>query len=306
MSKLVIKSLDAIVNEALDFFSKNLPPKLNLETYSFPLVVGSGNAFNVGKILFAKQAAIFANESNFREIIKRYQSLIKNGTIHEALIISASGEKDSVWEIEEAKTVGLKTTLLTCSLNSSAAQIADEVKVYRKLAEPYTYNFSTYWGMLLSASDEKVENIKDALEKLKTPANFGTYESYSFILPDKFGDLAPMLDIKRHELFGPKLSLRAFTFGEARHAKFVIRDPKELVISFGANEFFGDPNSRWEINLPKDIGSAGMMALTYYLVGQIQNKQPDYFRENIERFCKDDGPRAYGSNQPFSVIVPGN
>jgi hypothetical protein len=42
-----------------------------------------------------------------------------------------------------------------------------------------------------------------------------------------------MLDIKRHELFGPKVSLRAFSFGEARHAKFVIRDKKELVISFG-------------------------------------------------------------------------
>jgi hypothetical protein len=99
--------------------------------------------------------------------------------------------------------------------------------------------------------------------------------------------------------------LRAFTFGEARHAKFVIRDPKELVISFGANEFFGDPNSRWEIN-PKNVGNAGMMALTYYLIGQIQNHQPDYFRENIERFCEDDGPKAYGSDQPFPVIVPGN
>jgi len=305
MSKLVIRSLAAIVNEALDFFSENLPPKLNLEIYSFPLVVGSGNAFNAGKILFAKQAAIFANESNFREIIKRYQPLIKNGTIHETIIISASGEKDSVWEIEMAKAAGLKTTLLTCSLNSSATQIADEVKVYRKLAEPYTYNFSTYCGMILSASGEKVENIKDALEKLKIPADFSDYKSYSFILPDEFGDLAPMLDIKRHELFGPKLSLRAFTFGEARHAKFVIRDPKELVISFGANEFFGDPNSRWEIN-PKNVGNAGMMALTYYLIGQIQNHQPDYFRENIERFCEDDGPKAYGSDQPFPVIVPGN
>ena len=49
-----------------------------------------------------------------------------------------------------------------------------------------------------------------------------------------------------------------------------------------------------------------MMALTYYLIGQIQNHQPDYFRENIERFCEDDGPKAYGSDQPFPVIVPGN
>ncbi|MDD3435023.1 MAG: hypothetical protein PHY76_00745 [Patescibacteria group bacterium] len=306
MSKLLIKSLDTIVNEALDFFSNNPPAKINLANYKFPLVVGSGNAFNTGKILFAKKAAVFANESNFKKTLKDYEHLIKNGTIREAFIISASGEKDSIWEAKKAKAAGLKTILLTCALDSSAAQITNEVKGYRKLAEPYTYNFSTYCGMILSVSGEKIKNIKEVLKKLKTPANFSTYKSYSFILPDEFGELAPMLDIKRHELFGPKLSLRAFTFGEARHAKFVVRDPKELVISFGANKFFGSPNSRWEINLPKNIGYAGMMALTYFLVGQIQNNQPDYFRKNIERFCKDDGPKAYGSNKPFSVIVPGN
>ncbi len=306
MSEHSLKSLDEVVMTALDFFITTPPPQFNREQYSFPIVVGSGNAYNTGKILFGGAAAIYANESDFKKILERYQNLIKNGEIKDAIVISASGEKDSVWELEVARAAGLKTTLLTCSPESSAAKIADEVIAYRKLPEPYTYNFSTYLGMILSGSGEQALDLKNQIEALAVPANFSNYEAYAFILPDEFGDLAPMLDIKRHELFGPKLSLRAFTFGEARHAKFVVRDPKELVISFGENKFFGEKDSRWEINLPKNAAYGLMMALTYYLVGQIQNSKPDYFRTNIERFCADDGPKAYGSSKPFDVIVPGN
>ncbi|MGI5827108.1 MAG: hypothetical protein ACOX6C_01550 [Patescibacteria group bacterium] len=306
MSKSTIKSLAAIVTEALDFFETTPPPYFDPNQFVFPLVVGSGNAYHTGKILFAEKTAIYANESDFDLSLKRYESLIKNGTLREAVVISASGEKDSIYQVEAAQTAGLKTTLLTCSAESGAAKIADQVKAYRKIAEPYTYNFSTYCGLILSAGGEKVTEIKKALAALEIPKNFGNYKAYSFILPNEFSGLVPMLDIKRHELFGPKLSLRAFTFSEARHAKFVIRDPKELVISFGANDFFGDPGSRWKIDLPEAAGYALMMSLTYYLVGKIQESQPDYFRQNIERFCQEDGPRAYGSKKPFTVIVPGN
>ena len=76
------------------------------------------------------------------------------------VVISASGEKDAVWEVELAKKSGLKTVLITCSPDSSAAKMADQVFAYKKLPEPYTYNTSTYLGMILSATSEKAENIK--------------------------------------------------------------------------------------------------------------------------------------------------
>lgn len=304
MTKYKLKSLDDIVNAALDFFSKNQPATLNPGDFKFPLVVGSGNAYNTGKIIFKK--AIFATESDFKDLIHYYEPLIKNKTISEVVVISASGEKDSVWELELAKKSGLKTVLITCSADSSAAKIADTVFAYRKLPEPYTYNTSTYLGMIMGASNEKADTIKKIIKKIKLPRKFKQYQSYSFILPDKFGNLAPMLDIKRHELFGPKVSLRAFSFGEARHAKFVIRDKKELVISFGKNLYFGEPESRFEINLPDEAGYGTMMALTYHLVGLIQKSKPDYYKKNVTRFCLNDGPKAYGSDKPFDVIVPGN
>jgi hypothetical protein len=249
---------------------------------------------------------LFATESNFKEIIKQYYPLIKDKMISEVVVISASGEKDALWEVELAKKSGLKTILITCSGESSAAKLADQIFTYRKLPEPYTYNTSTYLGMILSATLEKAETIKKTIKKIKVPRKFKQYQSYSFILPDKFANLAPMLDIKRHELFGPKVSLRAFSFGEARHAKFVVRDKKELVISFGKNLYFGEGESRWEINLPDDADYGSYLAVTYYLVGLIQKSKPDYYKKNIERFCLNDGPKAYGSDKPFEVIVSGN
>jgi len=301
-----LDSLNLSVLKALDFFQKNPPIRLSLKKYSFPIVVGSGNAYNTGQAIFDGQKALFANESNFSEILKRYRDLIKNKTISHAIIISASGEKDSIWETKEAKRAGLETVLLTCSPNSSAAKLADEVYAFRKLPEPYTYNTSTYLGMILSASGEKARDIAKFILKLKLPNNFKKYSAYAFILPDEWAAIAPMLEIKKSELFGPNLSIRAFSYGEARHAKFVIREKKELVISLGENKYFGDPKNRLEIKVPKGANKAWAMALSYFLIGLIQDSHLDYFRPNISKFCKDYGYKAYPGAKPFDVIVPGN
>ncbi len=302
INKKKIENLNEVVLKALDFFSKNPPKNFKTSSFKFPLVIGSGNAINAGKLIFGEQAALFATESNFKEILKNYQELFHKKIIKEAVVISASGEKDSVWEIELAKKIGLKTSLLTCSKNSSAGKIADKTFIFEKLPEPYTYNVSTYLGMILAAKGEKAENIKKFIKALKIPNNFSSFAAYSFILPDKFAALAPMIDIKRHELFGPRLSLRAFSEGEARHAKFVIDWDKELIISFGKNKYFGEQNRKWEINLNKNYDQAFMMALSYYIVGLIQETKNPYFKKNIASYCQK-GPKAYGQKGEFQIIV---
>ena len=302
-----IINLDESVSKALDFFIQNTTPTIDLSEFNLPFVVGSGNAYNTGMILFSNKAAVFADESNFKNIIESYKPVIEKGLIKDAIIISASGEKDSVWEIELAKSYGLKTTLLTCSEDSSSAKIASKVIAYRKIAEPYTYNVSTYLGMVLSATGEKSEKIKSLIQELKLPADFGLYKSYAFILPDEYLNICPMLDIKKSELFGGHISIRAFSQGHARHAKFVVPSEDELVISVNSkNEYFGHPQHRWDIALSEESGFAEMLCLTYYLVGKIQKVKPSYFKENIENYCKDYGPKAYGKTEPFEVIVPGN
>lgn len=308
MSQQPIPLLDEIVLHSLEFFTNNAPASFNPADYKLPFVIGSGNAYNTGVIIFSSQAAIFADESNLKTLLPAFEEAVKSKLITQAVILSASGGKDSVWEIELAKQYGLHTTLITTKGQSPAAQIADKVYVFKSIDEPYTYNTSTYMGMILGATHERILDIQKAIESLTFPEQFDSYESYSFVLPDKFSPICPMLDIKRHELFGPKVSLRAFPQGHARHAKFVVRDKKELVISLDSkNEFFGDPESRWDIFLPNKSNFAMVMAVTYYIVGKIQRSKPPYFKENIEAYTSDYGPKAYGPDQkPFTVIVPGS
>jgi hypothetical protein len=302
-----ITNLDQVTINALEFFKNNPPQKLNLKNKRFPFVVGSGNAYNTAHILFAQNPAIITSESNFKEILFNYKPLIKKGLSKEAVIISASGEKDSVWETKLAKKTKLKTTLITCSKNSTSAKIADQVKVFKKLPEPYTYNVSTYIAMILASTGEKTDYILKQIKKLKFPQNFKDYKAYSFILPDKYQSIAPMLEIKQRELFGPKLNIQAFSQGEARHAKYIIPWEKELVISIGEkNKHFGEKNSRWDIDLPKNHNYVFILSLTYYIIGKIQEAKPDYFKKNIENYTQDYGPKAYGKNKAFNLIVPGS
>ncbi len=306
MKTLNLPNLDESVLAALDFFAKNKPPRLDLKRFDFPIVVGSVNAYNTGLAIFGNQPAIFANESNFKQTCHNYQALIKAKKITQALIISASGEKDSIWETELAKKYGLRTTLMTCNHGSSAAKIADEVIAYRKLPEPYSYNMSTYLGMFLSATGEKAAVIKKFISGLKLEKILKKHRAYSFILPDEFTAVVPMIETKEHELFGPHVSLRAFTYGTARHAKFINVWDKELIISLGKNEYFGDKKHRLEIKLPKNADIALVLALTYYISGQIQKIKPRYFQKNIANYCLDYGYKAYGQKKPFDIIVPGN
>lgn len=299
-------SLKQNVTQALDFFIKNKPTSLDLSKFQLPFVIGSGNAYNTGLILFSQKAAIFADESNFKQLIEAFKPVIQKGLITHTVIISASGGKDSVWEIELAKEYGLKTVLLTTKAQSEAAKKADRVYVFKSIAEPYTYNVSTYMGMVLSSTKEDPAGIKEFILSLKLPSNFNEYDAFSFVVPDKFQAICPMLDIKKSELFGPHLSIRAFSQGHARHAKFVIRSEKELVLTLGEkNSYFGHPNHRFDISLPDYFNFAGVMALTYFLVGVIQEAKPSYYKDNIEAYTKDYGPKAYGKSEPFDLIVSG-
>lgn len=305
MSEII--NLDECVLNTLDFFATSPPPSIDINQFELPFVVGSGNAYNTGLIMFSGKAAIFADESNFKQLIPSFEKAIAQKLITEGVIISASGGKDSMWEIELSKKYGLETTLLTTKKDSPAAQIADKVYVYQSLPEPYTYNTSTYMGMILSATHEDPKKIKSYIESLKFPDNFDNYSAYSFVLPDTFMPICPMLEIKRNELFGPMLSIRAFSQGHARHAKFVVRSKEELVISIGEkNEYFGDPANRWDIFPPESMSFAGIMAVTYYIIGKIQVSKPQYFKENIGNYVSDYGPKAYGSDKPFDLIVPGS
>lgn len=302
-----IVNLDQAVIDALNFFIKNKIIKLGYKNKGFTFVVGSGNAFYTGKLLFSKDTVIFANENNYKTLVKNYTPLIKKKLIKDAIIISASGEKDSIWQVKLSKKLGLKTTLFTCSQNSSAVKLADRSFFFKKIDEPYTYNVSTYLGMILAQTNENPKEILNFIKTLKFPKDFSAHQSFSFVLPDKYASVAPMLEIKARELFGSKLNLKAYGINEANHAKYVIPCQKELVITIDEdNKYFGHPDHRWDIKVGKKGQEALILCLSYYIIGKIQEAKPGYFKKNIENYCKNIEPKIFNKKKETNVIVQGN
>ena len=59
-------------------------------------------------------------------------------------------------------------------------------------------------------------------------------------------------------------------------------------ILFGEeNSTWGKPENRFFVPLPGKADYGAMMAVAYYVIGQIQKKHPPYFKENIESYVKE-------------------
>lgn len=141
----MLDSLDTIVLKTLDFYAHASDlPRIPLDTLAFPLIVGSGNGIETGKILFRKHPALFASESDA-------QDKMLLDAVREVVIVSASGEKHAPVLAEQARLAGKRTLLISSTRDSTASQMVDESCIFPKITEPYTYNTSTYFGYLYGA-----------------------------------------------------------------------------------------------------------------------------------------------------------
>lgn len=281
-------NLDKAVINALELFIKEGLPKLDLGNFKRPLVIGSGNAIETGKILFNDVDAVFANESTYEQALKIYKD------IDGAVLISASGKKDAPPIAEKLKQIGMKRKLLTCNPNAPATEFFDkkDVFLFPSLPEPYTYNTSTYGGMILAKTKEDPKKI---LEFIKTkvdkaiPSCIGEHSSYTLLVEKEFNLICPMLQTKFIELFGRRFGRDIFTkqFAEV-HATDIVPTPEELFISFGYdNKMLGE--ERLTIPLPKNADYGAMMLISYYTIGKLQAAKEPFFKENIVSWGKKRG-----------------
>jgi len=286
--------LDECVLRALELFSKTTVPALKI-TFKHPLVVGSGNAAVTGKILFQDRDAVFADEGTYVQKLKTIKR------IDGAVLISASGGKHAPIIAKDLRKRKIKTVLLTNNKNAAAAEYADKVYVFPKQPEPYTYNTSTYMGMILAKTKEDPKKILKFLQKFKKkiPHHLHNYTAFFLIVPSEFDLLREMFVTKFNELFGAKVSGRVCTPEQTKHAKTVVPSDRELFISFGyKNKLFG--KHRLNLPLPPHAYYAAMMAAGYYVIGHIQKQHPPYFKENIERYVKETS-KVFG--EKIKVIV---
>ncbi len=274
-----IPDLDTCVLAALELFSAVQIPKIKTP-YKKPLVVGSGNAAATGRIIFQKKDAIFADESTFKEKLQNIKSI--DGVV----LISASGSKHAPIIAKESKKRKKEVTLITNTKNSEASKYADKTYVFPKNREPYTYNTSTYMGMILGYTKEDpkkiIRFIQNKIDAIKIPKS----TKYYLIIPEEFQGIIRLLNVKFIELFGRNIARDIETFEYIPHATTVVPSG-EFFISFGKK-----PNKKLisqnhvHVPLPKNADYAAMMAIGYYIVGKIQASHPAWFKRNIVSYMK--------------------
>lgn len=295
-----LPDLDAVTLGALELFSETVLPEVDYRQFKRPLVVGSGNAAVTGRVLFNDADAIFADESSY------IQKLEAHAAIDGAFVISASGSKHAVQIVEELIRRSIPIVLLTNNEFAPARELLPDanVHVFPKNREPYTYNTSTYMGMILSKTKEDPAFLSSFIAREvepKIPNDLNAYGAYYLIVPEHLAEMRGMLQTKFDELFGPRIMARIFTREQTKHAKTVIAHESELFVSFGEeNTLFGKPENRITIPLPADAGYAALMAVGYYFVGQIQKQLFPYYKNRIEAYVKETS-EMFGST--ISPIV---
>ena len=230
---MLYPTLDTIVLSTLDLYSQYAKlPKLDLTKFNTPLVVGSGNGYYTGRILFRNLGAFFATESEVES------KLANIASITDVVVISASGEKHAPIILNTAKQYQKNTLLVSSSVQSSGRDIAGHTIVMPRVREPYTYNTSTYFGYMLAETPDldlmKLRGfITDTLENKIAKINFAKYSSFCMVIPNEFVLLREMFETKFIELFGRRVARDIFSYEQMKHATTVIQDDHELFLCFG-------------------------------------------------------------------------
>jgi len=288
--------LHEVVLDALDWHAKP-ENKRSLPDFGASgriLVVGSGNAYAAGRIIFRDRDAVFADEGQYAHALQ----VDREPWIECGVVLSSSGGKDAPDLVKAMLDAGLDTYLITCNENAKAARLLDAEHVVCTPAEPepITYNTSTYVGMILAHTDEDAGAIRDHIESQVKPFIDKRLDllrsagAFYLIVHPEFDPVREMLLTKFDELFGPMAGGRCFTPEQTAHAKTLVGWDEELFISFdpldAADPIFGEAGkTRLDVPMPKPCGPAAMVAIGYYVIGRIQEaRTEDWYRKSADDY----------------------
>lgn len=282
---------------ALELFASQGLPEVKIPDYQKPIIVGSGNAIVTAMMLYGDKDAIFADENNYQQALERDHD--------GAVIFSASGEKHATVVAQYYTEKKVPTTLVTCNPHSTAGGIlgAEHVVVTPKNREPYTYNTSTYMGWVFAKTRENPEEILNFINTTVKPnlsEKIAQYDGYLLVTPDWFSKGNRLFEVKFIELFARRVARDVRTFEELKHAVTVVPYEKELCIQYGEGEV-EFANNKITIPLPEKAGLATVMAIGYYVIGQIQEGKPQWFKEHIGEYIALAASKPFGKG--LKVIV---
>ena len=184
---------------ALELFASEGLPDVTFKDFKKPLCLGSGNAIVTAKILFADKDAVFADETNYKEALKK--------NIDGVFVFFASGGKHAPIMATAAKEAGFEVQVITCTPGSQAEAVvgSENTIITKKNREPYTYNTSTYMGWIFAKTRESPEEVHkficDVVLK-EIPENIGEYNGFLLGTKEEFAGLNQLFIVKFIELFG--------------------------------------------------------------------------------------------------------
>lgn len=283
LDECVISALNLFADPATEF------PKPDLTQFKRSLVVGSGNAIATGRVIFDTMDAVFADEGGYQTKLDAIEG------IDSVILFSASGGKHAPVIARDVKARGRKIILFTCNPNALARGDVDECHVFPSRPEPYTYNTSTYMGMMMACRiDDPKAEAKRTLEFIRNEVDpalersgkrLGDHDAFYLLVPEAFDLVRVMYATKFVELFARRMARDVFTWEQSKHATTVVETPGELFISFGReNTSFG--TERLHVPLPEDASYPAAMAVGYYVIGKLQKQKPDWFKQSIEGFAR--------------------
>jgi hypothetical protein len=196
--------------------------------------------------------------------------------------------------------------LWTCNKNPPAKAEAklkeSEIMVFPSNPEPYTYNTSTYGGMILAKTKEDPRQILKFIKKEVEPAiskDLGDFEAYYTLFPREYHELTSMIQTKFEELFGMVFPYMTYTDEQTKHAKDVIVPANTASIEFGNLTHHVRIAESIRIPLPKKASIGSVFFISYYVMGRLQRSKPSYFKDNISNYCKD-ASKNFG--KPIQII----
>ncbi len=282
---MLYPTLDTIVMQTIDLYkTRSNLPKLDLTQFKTPIVVGSGNGYYTGRILFRNLGAFFATESEVEAKLENISS------ITDVVVVSASGEKHAPIILNAAKKHNKNTFLISSSEKSSGREIADQSIIMPKIEEPYTYNTSTYFGYMLAEDPSLDMNaleifITNTLEREIQKIDFSQYTSFCIVIPDQFVLIREMFETKFIELFGRKVARDVFSYEQMKHATTVVQESTELFICFENTTRIQYWVNQIDLPIFSAMSYAAMMLVGYYTIWKIQVAFPPYFMNSIDDYC---------------------
>ena len=271
-------SLREVALHAVAHLSRREVPRLPRIPHC-SLIIGSGNAAATGKALYP--AMIHATESDYHE---------KLSAARHVVLISASGAKHAPSIARQAREAEKRVLLITTNPDAPAKAYAERTIITPAVEEPYTYNTSTYAGMLAMLPEKHEWKQVHQLDKKSIRIIPGRKpRMITFILPARLAWLKDFILTKGDELFAPRIAFRAFTSEEVKHAKTIIPDKREYFILLTTPDRAVRIllQERWQTRLIlPEASKAVSLLMTYVLIGRLQEAMPDWFGTHLPAYEK--------------------